>query len=99
VVGAGEPAAFAVQDLETMKGAALFLFIFVLIAPQSRAFLSGVFSQSAESMNAWAPYSYVFLAMLVAGLVGSIVMVKTWPARVEPENPMSKYKKEAPSEE
>jgi hypothetical protein len=37
--------------------------------------------------------------LLAAGLLASIVMVKTWPARVEPENPMTKYKKQVPFEE
>lgn len=74
------------------KGATLFLLVFVAITPQSRNFLINLFAQTSDSLDAWAPLSYWFLAGLVAAFVLSIVMVKTWPARAEPENPLTKYK-------
>jgi hypothetical protein len=82
-----------------LKGAALFLLMFIAITPQTRTFLTDVIGRSSENLNAWAPFSYIFVALLVAGLVASVVVVKTWPAKVEPENPMTKYKKEVPFEE
>jgi len=81
------------------KGATLFLLVFVAIAPQSRTFLINLAGQTADNMNAWAPMSYVFLAVLAGAFLLSIVMVKTWPTRTEPKNPMDKYKKEVRFEE
>lgn len=81
------------------KGATLFAVVFILIAPQSRAFLAGVLTKTGESLNAWAPISYIALALLIAAPIASVFIVRSWPAREEPENPMAKYKREAPFEE
>jgi hypothetical protein len=81
------------------KGAILFMLVFVGIAPQSRAFLTGVLAHSVESLNAWAPISYLVLLILLAAPVVSVMVVKSWPVKVEPENPMAKYRKELPFEE
>ena len=77
------------------KGAFLFVLIFVGISPNARTFLLGV----GKDLNAWAPFSYITLVILVSGLVASIVLVKTWPERVEPESPMAKYRNENPFDE
>jgi hypothetical protein len=81
------------------KGATLFAIIFLLIAPKSREFLAGVLAQTGESLNAWAPISYIAVVLLLAAPVVSVLIVRNWPARVEPENPMAKYKREAQFEE
>jgi len=81
------------------KGASLFALIFILIAPQSRAFLMGVLIKTGENLNAWAPFSYIVLALFLAALFASIYMMKTWPEREEPENPMAKYRREEPFDE
>lgn len=89
------------RETEThmFKGATLFALSFVLIAPQSRNFLVGVFAGTIETLNKWAPISYLLALALVAAPVVSIIMVKSWPARVEPENPMAKYNREAKFED
>jgi hypothetical protein len=81
------------------KGAALFLLVFVAITPQSRGFIANWVGHTTETLNEWGSLSYVFLAALAGALVVSIVMVKTWPTRADPENPMTKYKKNLPFEE
>ena len=81
------------------KGAVLFALSFVLIAPQTRTFLMGVLANSIEDLNKWAPFSYLAVLLLVAALVVSIVVVRSWPERVDPENPMAKYNREAKFEE
>jgi hypothetical protein len=81
------------------KGATLFAVVFILIAPKSRAFLAGVLTQTGDSLNAWAPFSYIALALFIAAPIASVLIVRSWPAREEPENPMAKYKREAPFEE
>jgi hypothetical protein len=86
--------------LTTMfKGATLFALIFVFIAPASRKFLGGLLAQAGENLVHYAPYSYAGLILLLVSAIGAIIMIKTWPAYVEPENPMAKYKREVPFED
>jgi hypothetical protein len=86
-------------DSHMFKGATLFALMFIFIAPQPRAFLGGVFTHTLENLNAWAPFSYLAILLLVAAPIASVVVVKNWPERVDPENPMSKYNRELPYED
>jgi hypothetical protein len=85
--------------MSSFKGSALFMLVFVGIAPQSRAFLGNVFNHTAEFLIAWSPFSYILLAMFLAGPLVSVFVMKTWPEKEEPENPLAKYKNEVPYEE
>ncbi len=85
--------------MSSFKGSALFMLIFVAIAPQSRAFITGVLNHTADFLTAWSPVSYILLAMFLAGPLVSVFVVKTWPEKEEPENPLDKYKHEVPFEE
>jgi cell division protein FtsW (lipid II flippase) len=80
-------------------GAILFVLVFVMIAPQSRAFLLGTATSAGVFLTAWAPFSYVLVVILVAVPVVVMYMVQTAPQRVDPENPMAKYRKETPIDE
>jgi hypothetical protein len=80
-------------------GAILFVLTFVLIAPQTQKHIGGVFSEQAAFMSRWAPYSYLLLLILFGALFAGMWVVQTWPQHVEPENPMAKYRREAPLEE
>ena len=80
-------------------GATLFLLIFILLAPQPRAILAGGAAAFATTMTTWAPFSYVFLAILIAAMLTGFWMLHTWPKHVEPESPMAKYRREGPLEE
>ncbi len=80
-------------------GAILFLLIFVMITPQSRAFLAALMIGLSGFMTAWAPFSYLLALLLVAALFVGVYVIQTWPKHVEPENPMSKYRREVPVEE
>jgi len=81
------------------KGASLFALVFILIAPKSREFLLGVLTRTGENLNAWAPFSYIALLLLLAAPVVSVIVIKTWPEHVEPENPMAKYRRETPQDD
>jgi len=81
------------------KGAALFGLMFVFIAPQSREFVVGLVSQTAESLDTWAPLSYYTLGGLVALVLLSVILIKTWPQRADSANPMAKYRRQAPFDE
>jgi hypothetical protein len=81
------------------KGSAVFALSFVLIAPQARRFLAGVMTRTVDNLNAWAPFSYLAVLLLLAAPVVSVVVVRNWPQKTEPENPMAKYRREMVSDE
>ena len=81
------------------KGASLFALAFILIMPQSRHFLVELFNKTGENLNAWAPTSYVALALLLVAPLAAVYVMKTRPEREEPENPMAKYRREEPFDE
>lgn len=75
-----------------MFGPIIFLLCFVLIAPQSRAFLLTIFSDTTDWITRTAPFSYfVLILLLIAGIASMLLMAK-WPEVPEPENPLAKYK-------
>jgi hypothetical protein len=78
---------------------ALFLLVFVLIAPQSRSFLGSHLAGAGEWINAWSPFSYILLLMLPIAGLASAYIVRNGPERVEPENPMAKYRKDVTIED
>ncbi len=80
-------------------GLVLFVLFFVLIAPQSRAFLLGLAAGAGAFITDWAPFSYILLLILVAAPFAGMYVVHTWPKRVDPGNPMAKYRNEAPCDE
>jgi hypothetical protein len=80
-------------------GVILFLLIFVAIAPQSRIFLTGLTASAGAWITDWAPFSYMLLLILLAAAFAGIYLVRTWPVRVDEENPMAKYRKEVPYDE
>jgi len=80
-------------------GAILFMLIFVLLAPQSRAFLGNLTVNFAAFLTAWAPFSYVLLLVLISALFAGLWLIHSWPKYVEPENPMAKYRRDSPLEE
>ena len=75
-------------------GACLFALMFILITPASRAMLVAAVTSTAEWSAKWAPVSYILLAILLAAPVVAIVLIRTWPKHVEPENPMAKYRRD-----
>jgi cell division protein FtsW (lipid II flippase) len=80
-------------------GAILFLLFFVMIAPQSRTFVLGLATAAGAFIADWAPFSYVLVLILVAVPFVVMYMVHTAPQRVDPENPMAKYRREMPLDE
>jgi hypothetical protein len=80
-------------------GAFLFILFFVLIAPQSQHFLLGLATGASAWITDWAPLSYFLLLILVVAPIAGIHMIRSWPERVDPENPMAKYRREMPLDE
>jgi len=77
-------------------GTALFILFFVLIAPQSQKFLVGLAVGAGTFVSDWAPFSYILLAILLVSPFAAMYIVHTWPQRVDPGNPMAKYRNEVP---
>ena len=74
------------------KGAALFGFVFAFIAPSSREFLIGLMTSTSETLDANAPMSYIALGVILALLLASVLLIKLWPQRADPANPMARYR-------
>jgi len=75
-------------------GACLFVLIFLLISPPSRAFLLASMTGTSAWIASWAPFSYILLAIAAVAPIVGIYIIKSWPVHVEPENPMAKYRRE-----
>ena len=75
-----------------MIGAVLFLLFFILIAPPSRRLLAGWFSQAGTWIDAWAPFSYIIVALLIVAPIVSFLLLHRWPKIPEPDNPLARYK-------
>jgi len=70
-----------------------------LIAPQSQHFLLGLATGASTWISDWAPISYILLLILLVAPIIGIHIIRSWPERVDPENPMAKYRREMPLDE
>jgi len=77
----------------------LFILLFVMIAPQSQAYVLGLAGGAGTWIAAWAPFSYILLLILLVAPFVGMHLVRSWPERVDPENPMAKYRREMPLDE
>ena len=41
---------------------------------------------------AWAPFSFIILALALAAPIAALMLMVKWPKVPEPENPLAKYK-------
>jgi hypothetical protein len=73
----------------------LFVLVFILVAPATRAFIFASLAHASTWMISWAPFSFLLLGILLVAPLAAIYLMKTWPVHVEPENPMAKYRREA----
>jgi hypothetical protein len=79
-----------------MKGAIVFAVAMLMIGPTTRALLSGRLGAFGDWLGAWAPFSYLIVALVLAAPIYAIQMMLSWPKPAEPENPMAKYLRESP---
>jgi hypothetical protein len=77
-----------------MKATAAFLIFFLMITPKSRALLTGWMGDAGNWITAWAPLSYIVVALVIAAPIAAILLMVKWPKPVEPENPLARYKHE-----
>jgi len=75
-------------------GTALFLLIFLLLAPSSRDEIAHLFDAAADWIAKGAPYSYVALLLVLILPVAGVIAIMKWPEPPEPENPLARFKAE-----
>jgi len=75
-----------------MKGTIAFILFFLLIAPKSRALLAAWAGDAGKWVIAWAPFSFIIIAIVVAASIAAAVLMVKWPKIEEPENPLARYK-------
>jgi hypothetical protein len=73
-------------------GCILFALIFVLMSAKSNGALGARMDSTLTWMHNWAPFSYILLLLLLAAPLVSVKIMQSWPKRVEPEDPMAKYR-------
>jgi hypothetical protein len=73
-------------------GCILFGLIFLVMTAQSTGSLQERLTQTVAWIHGWAPFSYVIILIVLVSPVVSIKIMNSWPKRVEPENPMAKYR-------
>jgi hypothetical protein len=81
-----------------MKGAIVFAIAMLLIGPTTRHLMANRLGVFGDWLGAWAPFSYVIVAVVAAAPIAAIQMMLTWPKHVVPESPMAKYRREAPED-
>lgn len=75
-----------------MKATAAFAVFFILLNPKAKAILGTWMGDAGTWMVAWAPFSYLIIALaIMAPVVAALLMLK-WPKVPEPENPLARYK-------
>jgi hypothetical protein len=67
--------------------------------PQTRNFLLASAAGVGAWLAEWAPFSYLLLLIVLAAPFAGVYLMRTWPQREEPENPMAKYRREMPIDE
>jgi hypothetical protein len=77
-----------------MKATAAFLIFFLLITPKCRALLAGWMGDAGNWIVAWAPISYLIVALVAMAAIAALLLMVKWPKPVEPENPLARYKSE-----
>jgi hypothetical protein len=75
-----------------MKATVAFIVMFLLIGEKSRALLTLWVTDAGKWMVAWAPFSFIILALVIAAPIASLMLMVKWPKVPEPENPLAKYK-------
>jgi hypothetical protein len=80
-------------------GLILFVLFFIVLMPQSRTFLLASAAGVGAWLAEWAPFSYLLMLIVLAAPFAGVYLMRTWPQREEPENPMAKYRREMPIDE
>jgi hypothetical protein len=75
-----------------MKATIAFVVLFLLIGEKSRTLLTLWATDAQKWIVAWAPFSFIILALAIAAPIAALMLMVKWPKVQEPENPLAKYK-------
>ena len=78
-----------------MKGAVIFAIMMLMIGPTTRHLLTGHLGAFGEWLGSAVVLIFVARAA-VRRLIAAMQMTSTWPKHVEPEDPLARYRREAP---
>ena len=73
-------------------GLGLFIAVFAMLMPSSRAMLGNALTGAIEFIVNYAPFSYIVLAVILIVPVVAAIMVMNVEPPPEPENPLARYK-------
>jgi len=73
-------------------GCILFGLMFVIMTAQSNGTLQARMDHTFSWIHSWAPFSYIIILLLMVCPVIMMKIMNSWPKRVEPEDPMAKYR-------
>ena len=76
-------------------GCILFGLLFMVMTAQSTGSLQARIAQTFAWIHGWAPFSYLIILIVILSPFVSIKIMHSWPKRVEPEDAMAKYRREA----
>jgi hypothetical protein len=76
----------------TLLGIGLFVLIFMMLTPASRAMLEHSITGTGEWLAKYAPFSYLVLAIVLIVPIVATVVVMSKPEPPEPEDPLARYK-------
>ncbi len=73
-------------------GCILFGLMFVVMTAQSNGTLQQRMDHTFAWIHGWAPFSYLIILLVLVSPLIMLKVMNSWPKRVEPENPMKKYR-------
>jgi hypothetical protein len=76
-------------------GCILFGLIFVAMNAMATGSLQARLEQTMAWIHGWAPFSYIIILLILLSPLLMLKIMNSWPKRVEPEDPMAKYRREA----
>ena len=76
-------------------GCVIFGLFFLVMTAQQNGSLQARMEGTLHWLHAWAPFSYIIIAIVVLSPIAMMKVVNSWPERKEPEDPMAKYRRQA----
>ena len=79
--------------MKSYIGCLLFGLVFVGLNVQAGGAVAVKLNSTVEWMHAWAPFSYILLAIVLVSPMISLHLMASWPRHIEPESPMARFRR------
>jgi hypothetical protein len=76
-------------------GCVIFGLFFLVMTSQQNGTFQARMEGTLHWLHAWAPFSYLIIAIVLFSPVAMMKVMNAWPERKEPEDPMAKYRRQA----